>query len=348
MRPVVPPRRPAPIADAVLYFPSIRPPQSEWFTRVLLYWDRVGTIMPERDEEDPGILDAYSRALVAEGLLEPVAPDATIWTAGATDYLQAFLELLDAHRLAGERQAEWVRVHLDRTGTGLAHQLVARELARWLEGEESRGWFEVERRAATLLMAFLASIIGRSDDVRMDPITDRADAVAAFTTLPEADRPPATDLEPIRYALLTDILPGPEIALDPRRIVEFKADHAALLLRFRSAVENAVLECARFDDGRLRQAKLERTRLDLKEELEEIERRMRERGWPRIVRGAVGVAGAALGVADLALSGGTAAAFAASSLGLAGSVDSAFQGRRRKEIFRRPLAYAALAQQELA
>jgi hypothetical protein len=35
------------MADAVIYFPYIRVPDNEWFTRVLLYWDQLGTIVPE-------------------------------------------------------------------------------------------------------------------------------------------------------------------------------------------------------------------------------------------------------------------------------------------------------------
>ena len=32
-------------ADA-LYFPYIKVPKSAWFTRILLYWDKVGAIIP--------------------------------------------------------------------------------------------------------------------------------------------------------------------------------------------------------------------------------------------------------------------------------------------------------------
>jgi hypothetical protein len=30
----------------VIYFPYIRVPESEWFTRVLLYWKQVASIVP--------------------------------------------------------------------------------------------------------------------------------------------------------------------------------------------------------------------------------------------------------------------------------------------------------------
>lgn len=34
------------MARKVLYFPYISVPESAWFTRVLLYWDEVGSIVP--------------------------------------------------------------------------------------------------------------------------------------------------------------------------------------------------------------------------------------------------------------------------------------------------------------
>jgi hypothetical protein len=41
------------MADSVLCFPSLRPPENEWFTRVLLYRDQVGTILPQGTTPQP-------------------------------------------------------------------------------------------------------------------------------------------------------------------------------------------------------------------------------------------------------------------------------------------------------
>jgi hypothetical protein len=155
-----------------------------------------------------------------------------------------------------------------------------------------------------------------------------------------------TELEPIRYALLRDILPGPAALIEPARLAEFKADHQNLLNRFRICVEEETIACAQEADRRLRDKKVATVRAKLKIELDEIEQRMRERRWPIGLRGALGVAIAALGVADLAVTGGSAFALAAGPLGLAASVDAAFQGRRRPDIFQNPLAFAALARRE--
>jgi len=43
-------------ADSVLYFPMIRPPENEWFSRVLFYWDRIGTILPREYSADHDFL----------------------------------------------------------------------------------------------------------------------------------------------------------------------------------------------------------------------------------------------------------------------------------------------------
>jgi hypothetical protein len=66
-----------------------------------------------------------------------------------------------------------------------------------------------------------------------------------------------------------------------------------------------------------------------------------------LVRGSVGVAAAALTVADAILTGGSVTLLAAGALGLAGATDSAFLGLRRRDILSNPLAYAALARSKL-
>jgi hypothetical protein len=240
-------------------------------------------------------------------------------------------------------------VHLAKIGYGLATALEGQNLAKdpALQKDNSL-WVLVERHTAVLLMAYLAAIVGRDDKVRMDPITDTADAIAAFTALPEHDRQVGTELvEPIRYALLRDVLPGPAAGVEPARLAAFKADHEQLLTRFRRRVERGAIECAQESDLRLRAARVAMVKDELKSELDEIEARMNEQRWAMAARGAIAVAVAALGIADLAVTGGSGFAVAGGALGLAGSVDAAFLGRRRRDVFEHPLAFAALARRQL-
>jgi hypothetical protein len=262
----------------------IRPPENEWFSRVLLYWDRVGTILPREYSSDQEFLRPYTSALLAAKLLTPIPPDESVWRSGADNYRESFLELVDSDPFGVERtradERTWARVHLDKTGTGLALDLVQRGLAKDFQGPEDRAWVEVERRTAELLMAFLASIVGKDENVAMDPITDSEAAMAAFTKLPEASRQIETELEPIRYALLTEILPGPATGIEPKSLADFKADHHDLLVSFRNRLEQKAIDCAQVTDGRLRNAMLERVRGELADDLNEIEQRMGERRWP--------------------------------------------------------------------
>lgn len=268
-----------------------------------------------------------------------------MWKSGASGYFEAFTQLVeeDPFGVKGSEDWEWSRVHVDKTGTGLAMFLESRGLARDYRGEEYASWFEVERHTADLLMAFLASIVGKDPDVAMDPITDSEGSMAAFTTLPESARAIETELEPIRYALLKDILPGPSDPIDISKLADFKAENRGLLAPFRNEVEQETLRCAQVPDPRLRDKQLELARTRLVEGAREIETQMSKRKFGAVVRGSVGVAAAAFTVADAILSGGSVTLLTGGALGLAGAMDSAFQGTRRKDILSNPLAYAALA-----
>jgi hypothetical protein len=338
------------MADKVLYFPSIRPPENEWFTRVLLYWDQVGTIMPTESEAHT-FTRPYTRALIREKLLVPVSLGNDFWYVDAAGHFAAFVDLVKRDPLHVKDQPagghQWAKVHLDKIGLPLAGALRFEGLVKEPVPQADSAWVEVEWRTAHLLMAFLAAVLGKDERVGMDPVTDSATAMQAFTALPEGNGSVDTDPEPIRYTLLRDILPAPAAGIEPAELAQFKADHRSLLNNFRIRVEDAIIVCARETDLRLRDLEIANARRKLKAELDEVEGRMRERRWPMAARGALGVAIAALGLADIAVTGGLGFSLAASSLGLAASVDGAFQGRRRSDIFQSPLAFAALARRDL-
>src|SRR5687767_12820338 len=58
----------------VLYFPYISVPSSTWFTRTLLYWDTVGSIVPYDYIVNPDMHDEYTRSLVQANLVTQVIP----------------------------------------------------------------------------------------------------------------------------------------------------------------------------------------------------------------------------------------------------------------------------------
>ena len=345
------------MANSVLYFPSIRVPEADWFTHVLLYWDSVGTIVPFQYLDDPKFLRPYTAGLMEHGLVKAVEPDRSIWQSGARNYYAAFVGLIDSDPLVQARikatipldERETVRIHADKTGTGLASELVERGLARPVAGPEYDTWFDVERRTGNLLMAYLAAVLGRGEGQEMDPITDSEECLTAFAGIPGGDGAIAARKDPIRTEILADILPAPAPPIVPADLAKFKEAHWDQLVSFRTAVEQCIVSAAAIDDPRLRAEKVELTRRELKGQLEEITRRMRERGWRRIGAGAlVAIAASALTLGDAVVTGGTLT-LAGNSLGLVSAVYGAFQGTRTpSELLGRPMAYAALARRRLA
>jgi hypothetical protein len=337
------------VADRALYFPSIRVPETEWFMRVLLYWDSVGTIVPVEYLDDPKFLRPYTSGLRDHGLLMAVTPDQSIWTVKAGKYHEAFLALVDSlaaeKRAAARDRSETVRMHVDKTGFGLAYDLTTRGLATHFSGPEFDGWFDVEKWTADLFMAFLATVLGQHREQPMDPITDSVDCLNAFTALPTRERTLEGQLAPIRTEILSGVLPAPVDPVKPRELAEFKERHRPLLKGFRTAIEQCVVAAAAIDDPHLRARKVELIKAELKGQQEEITRRMEEQNWRRIGVGSlVGVAAAAVVVADAVVTGGSLTR-AGASLGLASAVYIAFEGTRSpRQLLERPMAYAALAE----
>ena len=50
--------------DGDIYYPYIRLPESAWFSRAVLYWDSVATIVPDQWTADPNKLGSYTLELV--------------------------------------------------------------------------------------------------------------------------------------------------------------------------------------------------------------------------------------------------------------------------------------------
>lgn len=337
------------MADRVLYFPSIRVPESEWFTRTLLYWDSVGTIVPAEYLDDPHFLRPYTAGLKDHGLLTFVPPDAAIWK--VPKYYESFLSLLDSLALDGENiplaSRETVHIHVDKTGYHLGIALQNRGLAEpmSLQAPEWDAWFRVEKQTGNLLMAFLATILGQTNEQRMDPITDSAECLEAFTRVPVGEAAVEASLKPIRTEILSDLLPAPIDPVDPARLAEFKGRYGNLLSCFRTMVEQRVVAAAAIQDPVLRAHSVGLTRKEFRDQLEEITCRMQEHNWHRIEFGTLlAVVAAGVVVADAVATGGTLTV-AGASLGLASAAYGAFQGARTPaDVLARPMAYAALAQ----
>src|SRR4051812_19408805 len=157
--------------SCALYYPYIKVPQSSWFTRVLLYWDEIGAIVPYEYIEDPERLGQYMVGLVREELVTQVVPGAHLWK--VPNFESAFLSYVDGRRPTQvANQSTWPRVHMEKL-QGLGESLCSRDLA-WKEaGEAYSPWYRIEPSVADDFMAYLATVLGKVGGTEVfTPITE--------------------------------------------------------------------------------------------------------------------------------------------------------------------------------
>jgi hypothetical protein len=215
-------------------------PDSQSIWGVLLYWDKLGSMVPEGVVRG---LSSWTRSLVDADLVEPIEPRRYLQDVG---FVEGFAELLD--RLPSEaRPTAPVLVHVDKGQEGLWDLLSDRGLAergrRTARYEWGRKWIAVEGRAGALYLAYLAATIARSPDLDLEPITDQRryfEAVSGSSVLATAH-----SLDQVRAGILRGVLPVPVGDVRPEDVATFKEKHHSLLLALRHQVERAVLESSR-------------------------------------------------------------------------------------------------------
>jgi hypothetical protein len=339
------------LAASVLYFPYISVPDEAWFTRVLLYWDRIGSIVPEQYANEPSRFTPFMRELVEAELVAPIEPDRHVGE--LLGPVEAFFRFVERDREIAARRRRWhdrpaprgeapagtmSHLHRGKLGHMVADELEARGLAR----RTDREWYAVESRTAAAYMCFLAGALGRLPEVGMDPITDGIDALSPLASNGGSG---LDALRRLRAPVLEELLPAPEGRVDVTELARFKEAHADELRRFRRAVEGALIDVAAIADPDLQAAKAELVRRELADGVEELRARMSERRWPRIVFGTIcGVLAATVPGAQ-ALAGGSVVAAGLAVPSAASGLYALLAGGRREPAG--PLAYAALAQERL-
>lgn len=106
--------------NKIIYFPYINIPQSDWLTRMLLYWDEVGAIVPYDFIENPERLDHHMCSLVQAGLVRQFIPGMYIYDIprfkdSFIEYLISLGSILD-YRRKQFKQNSIVRIHIEKMG----------------------------------------------------------------------------------------------------------------------------------------------------------------------------------------------------------------------------------------
>ena len=325
----------------LLYYPYINVPRTDWTLRTLLYYNNIGSIVPQEHFYEPERnYDDFMLELVRNELVTPINPIDVLdnpW-----EVTRPFLELVERNRTRlstlqnSFRQGHRGNIHIDKFSKANIHAdkfdenvFYALEQLGLAERNEGR-WYYVEQKTANNLMSYLASVI--SAKTNRLPTTDYV--------RPTFYRQSFSREREKRETILTSLIPFPE-EIDLNRLQRFKEQHSELLNAFRTRVEQIVLDPNIIEGTSLFHQHL----AELHQRKEELSARMNESRFNSIMFGTVcGLIGAYQGLASASTTG----AIIGGLPGFANAVYSALQIESAENVFDQSgLKYLALADKRL-
>jgi len=319
--------------DNALYFPFISVPESAWFTRVLLYWDQVGSIIPFEFVERPDHLTKYTQDLLANELLTQIHPGQYVWR--APRFKDAFAEYIESLM---NSELEERRKTFQKHGSSRIHTEKMQEITEYLihaglARKVNLSWCDVENRTAGEFMTYLAALLGQLKEVRSTPVTDVDSNLDPFLLASYSKPNVESRLAPLRKIVLERLLPVPELPMEPTRLRAFKKRHGVELSRFRHSIEQEISALADMTDPDLQNHRLENFIADKQAEVEQISAHLSEGGLGYILFSKLCAIIAAIPRAHPVF-------------GLANAVYSALSGSSR-QVERGALLYAAYVKKKL-
>jgi hypothetical protein len=334
------------MTDKVLYFPYINVPNTDWFTRTLLYWDKVVSIVPSDQLQQ---LRPHMMVLVNEKLVEPVNPSRYIHQ--IPNFSESFLTYIrtryskrvkDSKSVVIHQEkinfskSSFIKLHIEKSNE-IVNELVKLGLAQ----RSDYPWCQVEKKVADAFMAYLAITLGKLEEVNAIPITDSTSSLEIISG--KIHRNTVVKRNKVRDVILTKILPIPNQSVDLRDLIEFKQSHGQLLKNFRRKIESICIEIADLEELGMMEQQLQYKVDELDDNIKEIKDIMKNR-WKQVTMGTlvpVLTAGMSLLTTPLNLP----LACLGTGMSLLNAAYQAFDNEaKHKDNWNKPLAYAALAQ----
>ncbi len=261
-----------------LYFPYIEPPEDEWLYLMLLYWNKLSSIVPSEYVDNPQRFSPHMSALMAEGLVNPVVPQGLI--DDKEEFGKPFLGFISRRvrarktQLRDDTTVRRVPIHVEKLGP-VADELVELNLATYT----GYPWYEMDSWVANAFMSYLASFIGSLPEVDSAPITNNE---ICFSLLGGYPRKFTGQRIIQRYEVLKGIFPFPNTGVNLHEVIEFKEKYGDELARFRDHIEGLCIELSniRNQDDREEKKQIEVRRLQ--QEIDHIASRM-QGTWHEIV-----------------------------------------------------------------
>lgn len=371
--------------DKILYFPYISIPKTPWLTRALLYWDRIGSIVPYEYVHRPETLDPYMRELVTAGLVEQIFPEQHIYR--IPRFEEGFLAFIDHN----ERTPKPSRRHREHMGVparrhdapqpalqihddklaGRRQRYTPSALARWSRQQERRPpSFPIHRGkleglAARLVERGLARRVDRSwIEVEgytayhfmsylaslLGAITDyqpATDGYAGLAYLAGHSSPPKHIFQ-LRDQLRAQVLN--DVLPSPANIEDIGS-----LVRFKETYGEQLVRFRRHVEDfldRLESAPgpksremIARFRAANRDEMAELSARMREQKWQFINTTTICSVASSIIPFTKAVEQNQKHALWEAVPGLIAAISTALSARQVRSLQRHPLAYALIARQ---
>ncbi|MCK0158855.1 kinase [Cellulophaga sp. F20128] len=318
----------------LLYYPYINIPRTNWTARTLLYYDTIGSIVPQNYFYEPDNYEPFMRDLVRHELVIPINPMEVLerpW-----ELAEPFIDYVDSKefklklRRKSFRKGNFgrinknkfrlngPRIHVNKFDSEIFNRLEDCGLAR----RENYEWYIVEQRTANDLMTYLASVIGGK--LNYLPTTDKQ--IKRFSVASNSKKVQKIQKkEQIkREIILRELIPFPE-KIDLKQLRKFKDKHSDLLNTFKNRVELIALDPNLDEDTPL----FNETIKELDFRKGELSAKMGESKLGNVFFGTVcGISGAMIGMAQA----GTTGAVIGGLPAFANAVYSALQIERAENI----------------
>ena len=263
----------------VIYYPYIQVPENEWFTRILIYWDQIGSIVPEQFY-NRRLMGEYMYELVNNELVKPIIPNEFVdkipnFTETFVDYVSSDSYPVSKNVLK-KKKVRTFSVHSSKLDT-IGDELVNLGLAIRKEP-----WYHIEYYTGNLFMAYLADSLGRLPQINSKPITDNIINFNAFASKEFLQGRIRPEIEEMRVTILENVLPAPTHVIFPGELIDFKDENKQELINFRNRIESILIDAAAISDPNLRSEKVSQFIIETKDQIGFLKKRMHERGWKEI------------------------------------------------------------------
>lgn len=277
--------------DKLLYFPYINIPNNNWTIKSLLYWDKIGIIVPQGFIDKPENHNEFTLDLLQTDLIESVFPYE--YTSQTKGFDSEFINLIKTPSFYIERKRDDFikrsisRIHVQKFGREIMEYLVELQIAS--KDRNDWDWYFVESKTANLIMVYLATVIGKIG--KFTPATDQIKNLNLSISQYQYNR----KIDIIRQNALEEILPFP-INPDLKKLRNFKEKYHEELKSFRILFEKHVFDLSRETNPDDRQKLQEFKSAEIFDRKEKILKDLNQSKFGQIVFGGIcGIAGTILG-----------------------------------------------------